>query len=531
MKLLLIILVILFAGCSSKELIVNSKSDLIKVALPNKEILIFSQACASTKSDAIQLSRHNFSLQIVTNINSAFSTTTTVLNNNIDKKSNFHISEKSSYNNIIGAKYYYEPLYFDKNKKRYCVDIYYDFDYFHSFEKYAYEEIIKLNSLVNNLTYKSLSTSLSTYGQKKNNLLFYYSFYKSWAEKYTYSKQNFYALLNKVEESKNNKLKQIYIENIELLKLSLNYTISSINAENYLLKKEEYNIVRNNLHKAYINIKRQGYIKVIPYKYFTLKNKEIEDIIKSFYKSKLYSLKQSFIELYNANKVVKSSDKRKDTIQQLLAIKAEAESLLYKSPYHFSKYKSYFNQHTKKSLYSRIRVRPTCKFHFNSKVFLQNVEYKIINTSYDSEKTSFQAFLYIDENLKVTNKSYGYLFKSSDYGMKTFKLEIISTNKLKDVCSKTIEIKKNDIKLTHLYIDMEFNTFKSYVQKNYNGIEQKYPHSFFHSALDSRSAYKFDQYYALFLHNKLNCIVLNHNFDKKKISCRSYKNKTLKIKH
>jgi hypothetical protein len=172
-----------------------------------------------------------------------------------------------------------------------------------------------------------------------------------------------------------------------------------------------------------------------------------------------------------------------------------------------------------------IRIKPVCKFNFTAKTFLQGKNYKIINESYDIDGKTIKSILSVDKNLNVTNGTSGYTFKSIDNGYKVFNFEVISDNGLKSFCSKRINIKEYDIRLSNLHINMLSNKFKEYIKNTYGKIEVEYPNSFLNSMLDSRKAYAFDKYYGLFVHNKLQCLVSDKLFNKKQLSCSNYKNK------
>jgi hypothetical protein len=454
-------LVLLFNGCGREIALIQNKKDLIKYVKPNKEIILLSQGCANTKSESVRLAKHNFSILIISNIKSKFVKETISNNKNYNKKISYKLTETTSYNNIIGAKYYHEPLFTKQNKTIYCTDIYYDFDYFTSFEDYFNRQIKMMKVAIDDITIYNYLEQRNTYNNLKKDLIFYISFYKNWAKKYSYNSKISLFVLEDLDKQLTKKIDKI---------------------------KEE--ILENSILKV-----------------------------------KLY--KEEFINILSDNKVISNQNIKKAIIIKLLNIKEKALKIIVPIKQHCKDEYTYFNKYTKTKLYNSILVKPICKFHFDKKVFLQNKEYKLLNDSYDIDNKVIKSVLYIDDNLKVTNRTYGYDFISKDYGYKSFKLKIKSSNGLETICSKRIKIKEYDIRLLKFYKYMLFERFEEYVNNKFDGIKKEYPDTFVSSLLDSRNAYLFYKYYALFVHDRLECLVNKTQFDKSKLSCKYYKNRII----
>ena len=125
----IIFITILFNGCGREISLIQNKEDLKKYIKPNNKIIILSQGCSDTRSDSIKRAKHNFSLQISSNIKSQLVKTTNYSKNYYQSNVKYTFEEMSSYRKLIGIKYYNEPVFKVNNNFMYCTSVYYDFDY------------------------------------------------------------------------------------------------------------------------------------------------------------------------------------------------------------------------------------------------------------------------------------------------------------------------------------------------------------------------------------------------------------------
>lgn len=448
LKFILVIFILLITGCAKHKVLISSKSDLIEHVHPTRDIIIYSQACGTTKDEALKLAKHNFSLLIATNISSQFKQEIVSNMDNFSATSQYTTIETSTYNNLIGAKYFNEPVFGSGKSSIYCTNIYYDFDYFESFEIHAKNDIILLKNIISSFTLIDYEDRLQEFRAKKNSLIYYLRFYYNWANKYNY---------------------EVKINLQEILELDL--------------------LAQKKIH-------------------------ELKD-------NELSILKTSFVNILENNAIVNNKNQKKEVVEQLLNIKSKAILIINQNLEFIQKY-NFFQQYNKNKLNSLIKIKPVCKFSFNSEVFLQNMQYKIRNESYDIDGKKIRSKLSFDKGIELSEESKIWIFRAFDYGNKTFSLEITSDNGLKSFCKKTINIKEYDIRLSGFYLNMPISKFKTYVQSSYNGIKKEYPDSFLTSMLDSRKAYVFNDYCGLFVHNKLQCLIYKKIFNEKQLSCKYY---------
>lgn len=449
-KLILFIFIFFIVGCSQHKALISNKADLIIHANPTKEVILYAQSCAPTYEEALRLARHNFSLLISTQISSELKQKSIVTLNDYSKTTEYKTIETSVYNNLIGAKYFNEPVFYNGNSSIYCTNIYYDFDYFKSFEIHAKNDLTLLKNIIDSFTYANYVDKLQEYHVNRNNLIFYLRFYYDWAAKYNYS---------------------IKINQQEILELDT-------------LAQE---------------------------KIFTIKDNELKN------------LKLSFINILENNSIVEDKEARKKVIDQLLQIRENA-AVLINQDIRFEKIYNLFEQYKQETLNSFIKIKPICILKFDNTIFLQGMQYKFKNESYDVDGREIKSTLTFDKGLEITTETDGYTFKSSDYGNKILNLKVVSDNGLKSFCKKNIFIQKYDIRLSNFYLNMPINQFKEYAQVTYGAIRKEYPSSFLNSMLDSRKAYAFDEYYGLFVHDRLKCLLDKKTFNEKQLSCKYYKN-------
>ena len=371
-----LILLIIFNGCGRDTALVQTPQDLQKYVKINNKIIAFSQSCDENKDEAIQKARYNFSLSILSQINSKYEQN--ILNNS--KTTKYHIIEQTKYNNLIGVKYYYEPIFKKNNKIIYCVAVYYDYDYFNSFKTYFDNMIIKLNNLIETINSQNYKDKQKEYLMIKKDILFYSNFYIQWTKKYLLQNQINLSLIKELDDRFNKKIIKIQNEIINNKIVELNTIIETINIQNYLNYQKKY-IEKKKELLLFLNTTNNPIPKII-----TLLDIELRKKIKTikqqiFYNNdkKLKFYIQEFKNILKENQIVSNKTERKKIISKLLNIKQKSINIIKKYPKKFKNENRYFDRYTKINLYKYIKIKPICKFIFENNKFLQNKYYKIFN--------------------------------------------------------------------------------------------------------------------------------------------------------